>query len=162
MWDTVFSNFGLRMTTNYIEEEKFIRNEDKKEIEDYQRASEELGVSGVDLGYLPKGMEYLNCEIDSMSGCAIMFYSYQDTIFRLSMIKKNEESVDYYAVDNETKFSDIFTDAQKIKAKIGPANGENRKEAYVAQIQYEDCKYILNGMISLKEMQNIIKNIYFL
>lgn len=162
MWDTVFSNFGLRITTNYVEEEKFIRNEDKKEIEDYQRVSEELGVSGVDLGYLPKDMEYVRCEIDKFGGSAMFFYKYNDTIFRLTLIKKGREGVYYYTLDDSTELSSVYTSTQEIEAKIRKGNIENGMETYIAQLKYGECNYILNGMISMEEMEKIIKNIYFL
>lgn len=167
MWDAVFSNFGLRMTTNYVEEEKFIRNEDKKEIEDYQRASEELGVSGVDLGYLPVEMDYLKCEVDKNGGKVTFFYTYKDTIFQIAMVKKEAEGVHYYALDNESELFSMYTVGQEIEAKIGKANAEivnteKEVEAYIGQLQYGECNYILNGIISLNEMKKIIKNIYFL
>lgn len=162
MWDTVFSNFGLRITTNYVEEEKFIRNEDKKEIEDYQRVSEELGVSGVDLGYLPNDMEYERCEIDRNGGKATFFYSYQKSIFQIAIVKKEIEGVQYYALDNKQRLDSIYTQTQEIEGKLSLSKNENGIETYVAQLQYKDCNYIVNGIIPLEEMKQIIENIYFL
>lgn len=162
VWDAVISNFGLRMTTNYVDEENFVRSRDKEEISDFRKVSEELGIAEMDLGYLPEGMEYLNCEMDKETGFATMFYSYQEKIFRITMIKKDDEGVFYYALDNPSELESIFTDSQEIEVKMGVANKENETEAYLAQLEYNGCSFYLNGIISLDEMEKIVKNIYFL
>lgn len=163
MWDSVAANFGLKIATEYVEEDRVIcEGGNEQEKIDFQMASEELGISGIDLGYLPDGMEYMRCEIDKESGKATFFYSYEESIFQIAMVKKEEEGVFYYALDNKIKLESEYTDIQKIEAKIGDANTESEEETYMAQLKYEECNYILNGMISLEEMKKIIKNIYFL
>lgn len=161
-WDTVTMNLGLRMASDYIDEEKIVRSRDKSEIEDFQEVSDELEIPKMDLGYLPEGMEYLRAQIDQERGLATFFYSYQDTIFHIVVIKNAKEGVNYYTLDNESELFSIRTATQEIEAKIGQVNTENEIETYIVQMEYEECSYILNGMISLEEMQKIVKNIYFL
>lgn len=162
MWDTIEANFGLRMATDYVDEEKIVYTREKKEVQDFQKASEELGVSGIDFAYMPREMEYVRCEIDKFGGSAMFFYEYNDTIFRLTLIKKGREGVYYYALDDSTELSSVYTSTQEIEAKIRKGNIENGMETYIAQLKYGECNYILNGMISMEEMVKIIKNIYFL
>lgn len=167
MWDSVTANFGWKIATEYVEEDKVIREGgNEQEKMDFQVASEELGVAGIDLGYLPVEMDYLNCEIDKNGGKVTFFYTYKDTIFQIAMVKKEAEGVHYYALDNESELFSIYTVGQEIEAKIGKVNAEinteNKVEAYIGQLQYGKCNYILNGIIPLNEMKKIIKNIYFL
>lgn len=161
-WDTIAANFGIRMAVDYVDEEKIVYTREKKELENFQEVSNKLGVSEMDLGYLPEGMEYAGFQIDIECKKAIFFYSYQETMFQISITKNVEEGVHYYALDNKTELFSIYTNAQEVEAKIGEANTENEIETYVAQLQYGECSYVLNGMISLEEMKKIVKNIYFL
>lgn len=161
-WDTITANFGLRMAADYVDEDRIMRSRDKEELEDFHKVSNELGIAEIDFGYLPEGMEYLNCEIDKENWYATMFYSYEEKIFRITMVKNSDEGVFYYSLDNPSDLGSTFTDAQKIEAKLGNANDEMELESYVAQIEYSDSTYYLNGAISLEEMKKIIKNIYFL
>lgn len=163
MWDSVTANFGWKIATEYVEEDKVIREGgNEQEKMDFQMASEELGVAGIDFGYLPDGMEYLRCELDVEQGLATMFYSYQESIFRIVIVKKGMEGVHYYALDSATELTSVFTDSQKIEAKVSLTNVENNKKIYVAQFQLKECNYIINGVVSLEELKKIIKNIYFL
>ena len=161
-WDTIVANFGMRMEADYVENEKIVRTRDKQEIEDFHIASEALGIAEMDLGYLPRGMKYLNCKLDRNAEKVTFFYSYQENVFQISMNKKNTEGVYYYALDDNTNEKTIYTFDQEIEARIGTTNIDDTTEMYIVQLQYKDCNYILNGIISLEEMEKIVKNIYFL
>lgn len=161
-WDNITGNFGLRMATDYVDEDKIVRTRTSEEVEDAKLISEELGISSIDLSYLPEGMEYLRCEIDKAGDNATMFYSYEDKIFMVKMLKSNAEGVAYYSVDDESKMESLYTADQEIEAKIGTLNGDSEEETYIAQMEFEGCNYVLNGMISLEEMKKIIKFIFFL
>lgn len=162
-WNTIVANFGIRMATNYVDEEKVIRPRDKQEIEDFHTASMELDIPEVDLGYLPEGMKYLNCQIDTAAGRGIFFYTYQEKLFQFTMIKKDLEGVYYYSLDNEAVINHIYTVNQEIEVKLGKNidSGDSGLTVYTAQVEYQEGNYILNGVISLEEMEEIVKNIYF-
>lgn len=161
-WDTIVANLGMRMEADYVEEENIVRTRDKQEIEDFHNASEALGIAEMDLGYLPKGMEYMNCQLDTAAGKVTFFYSYQDNIFQISMNKKDSEGVYYYTLDDSADVVLVYTADQEVEAKIGVLNIEDNGEMYVAQLQYKGGTYILNGVISTIEIEKIVKNIYFL
>lgn len=161
-WDTIAANFGVRMAADYVDEEKIVHTREKKEIEDFQKVSNELGISEMDLGYLPEGMKYLNYELNEDQGLAMMFYSFENSIFQITMIKNSVESVYYYTLDEDAELFDVYTDTQEVKAEIGEVKEDNGEETYVARIEYKDCNYILNGKVSFDEIEKIIKNIYFL
>lgn len=163
MWDSVTGSFGLKIATEYVDKEHVIREGgNEQEAADFQKASEELGIAGISLGYLPEEMEYLRCEIDELAGSARFFYKYLDTVFNLTLIKKVGEGVFYYALDNDIELSNIYTFPQEIEAQISKTYTEGEQVSYIAQLQYKNCSYILNGIISIDEMEKIVKNIYFL
>lgn len=161
-WDNITGNLGLRMATDYVDEEKIVRSRTSEEVEDAKLISEELGISSIDLVYLPEGMEYLRYEIDKAGDNATMFYSYEDKIFMVKMLKSNVEGVAYYSVDDESKLMSLYTADQEIEARIGILNSNGEMETYVAQMEFEGCSYVLNGMLPLEEMKKIIEKIYFL
>lgn len=161
-WDAIAANVGIRMATDYIDEEKTIQSRDKQEIEDAKRISEELDISSIDFAYLPEGMEYLRCEIDEAGCYATMFFSYNEKIFTLEMIKIINEGVAYYSLDSDPEMISVYTEDQEIEAKIGKVNNNNDLETYIAQLEFNDCNYVLNGWIPLEEMKKIVEKIYFL
>lgn len=161
-WDAIALNLGLRIATNYVDEEKVVRSRTSEEVEAAKLISAELGISSIDLAYLPEGMEYLRCEIDEAGCYATMFFSYNEKIFTLEMIKIINEGVAYYSLDSEPEITSAHTEDQEIEAKIGKVNNDNGLETYIAQLEFNDCNYVLNGVISLEEMKKIIKFISFL
>lgn len=161
-WDNITMNLGLRMATDYVDEEKIVRSRTSEEVEDAKLISEELGISSIDLAYLPEGMEYLRCEIDEAGCYATMFFSYNEKIFTLEMIKIINEGVAYYSLDSDPEIISVYTEDQEIEAKIGKVNNNNGLETYIAQLEFNDCNYVLNGWISLEEMKKIVEKIYFL
>lgn len=162
VWDTVAVNLGFKVETDYTGRDSFVRSKDKQEVEDAQKISEELGIASMDMTYLPEGMEYLRSEIDTVNGNATMFYLYQEKIFIVNMVKQKTEGVYYYAIDTNADIKKIYTDAQGIESAMGKVNEENGLETYTAQILYKECTYVLNGTLTLDEMEKIVKNSYFL
>lgn len=65
-------------------------------------------------------------------------------------------------MDDDSELKSIYTKNQEIEAKLGAMKANDENEMYVAQIQYKEGNYILSGVISLEEMEKIVKNICFL
>lgn len=161
-WDTIVANFRVRMEADYVDEERVVRTRDKQEMEDFHKASELFDMAEIDLKYLPEGMKYLDCQMDIDAGKAVFFYAYKNKIFQVYMMKKNIEGVAYYTLDDDAELMCIYTESQEIEAKIGAVTENNESEMYMAQLQYKNGNYTLTGVISLEEMEKIVKNIYFL
>lgn len=163
-WDVVSANFNFRVQTDYTGDEDQIRSKSKEEVAAMEEVSENLGISTISLEMLPKGMEYYNYEIMMDTMEAVLFYTYQDTIFSVTMINVNTEGSVYYMMDESAEFLEIISTDQEYEAKIWETNQELDEEyrAYIAEIDYEDCRYILNGMLPLEEMEKIVKNAFIL
>lgn len=159
-WDTIVANLGMRMEADYVDEENIVRTRDKQEMEDFHKAGQILGIAEIDLKYLPSEMKYMKYQVDEISGKATFFYTYRDGIFQISIMKKSGEGVRYYTLDENTELTITYTTNQEIEAKLGMTDSENGM--YIAQLQYKGGNYVLNGIISLEEMEKIVKNIYFL
>lgn len=161
-WDTIVANFGMRMEADYVEDEKIVRHRDKQEIEDFHMASQTLEIAEMDLGYLPTEMEYLYCQLDEIEGKIIFFYEYNENILQIIMMKKNLEGVSYYTLDDDTELRAVYTNNQEIEVKLGAMKVNEEDEMYIAQICYQEGNYIVSGVIPVEEMEQIVKNIYFL
>lgn len=161
-WNTIVANFGVRMAANYVDEEKIVRTRDEQEMEDFHKASEVFDVAEMDLKYLPREMQYLNCQIDAEAGKAIYFYSYGENIFQVTIMKSDIEGVSYYTLDDDTELKLVYTKNQEVEVKIGAINTKDQEVMYMAQMEYEKGNYILSGVISSEEMEKIVKNICFL
>ncbi len=161
-WDGMMYNLGYRMSTNYTGEEENVRSKTKEEMKAMEEIQAELGISAISLEYMPEEMKYLNYEIMQDFFEATIFYDYQGKIFSLSMINVGEEGDAYYSLDNEAMLVDTVTNEQNLKIEIRETNLDLEIETYIAEIEYNDCRYILNGIIPLAELKEIAKNIIFL
>lgn len=161
-WDGLMLNLGFRVTTNYMDEMDRKESVDTEAEEAMKEISDQLGYAPLFLSYYPEGMKYQRYEIIPEQMEAVMFYFYDEEIFSVTMISQNREGSSYYALDEEPNLREVVYSDQGVKAEIWETNLNLEEETYVAEIVYGDCRYILNGIISLQEMEKMIKNIVFL
>jgi hypothetical protein len=156
-WDGLMYNMGFRVTTNYMDDESGVRSTSKEELEAMETIRETLDIPVINFDYLPEGMEYQDYEIMEDAFEAILFYTYQGKTFHVTMININDEATTYYAIDNEAERKRKVETLQEMEASIWEINRDQDGETYMAEIDYNNCRYILNGMISLEEMEEILK-----
>jgi hypothetical protein len=161
-WDGMMANLGFRVTTNYVDSEGVERSKTKEEQEALEEISETLDISAISFEYLPEGMEYQSYEIIKEAFEANLFYVYQGKVFQVTMMNITKEASMYYALDNEAVEKESIINSQNLKADIWEINVDLDEETYMAEIDYNECRYILNGMISLEEIKEILKNTYIL
>lgn len=163
-WDVVAANFNFNVQTDYLGDKEQVRSKSKEEVEAMEDISNSMGVSAISLEVIPRGMEYYNYEIIMDTMEAAIFYTYEDTIFSVTMINLNTESSSYYMMDESAVFLETITTEQELEAKIWETNQmlDEAYRAYIAEIDYGDCRYILNGMLSLEQMEKIVKNSFIL
>ena len=116
----------------------------------------------IDFGYMPNEMIFQGYEIMEDGLEAILFYSYNDKIFSVNIINIEQEGTMYYALDNEAVLRENIIIDQGLEAMIWETNLELEDETYIAEIEYKGCRYICNSMISLEELEKILKSAYFL
>ncbi len=159
MWDGLMVDFGFRVNTNYVGEGESIRSKSTDEIAAIEAISEQLGIPSISLEYLPKGTKYEGYEITN-DFVANLFYSYHDTLFYLTITNLAEEGSYYYKYDNKAVYRKTVKNFGGIEAEIWKVNLDIGEETYIAELEHEGWRYVLNGMLPLEEMEKIIK--YFI
>ena len=161
MWDGLMSEFGYRVNTDYVGDEETVRSKSKEETAAIEEIHEKTGAPQIYFGYFPEGMRYENYEI--MDGLdAVMSYLYQDSFFYVTVVDADREGTYYYTYDKDATFRETIINDIGTEAKVWETNLDIAEEAYIAEIEYQGWRYILNGIISLEEMRKIVKNILFL
>ncbi|MDO4322869.1 MAG: DUF4367 domain-containing protein [Lachnospiraceae bacterium] len=161
-WDGMMYNLGFRVSTDYIDEEKEIEGRTEEELAALKEVSATLEVPTLIFEYMPEGMKYLDYEIMADSAEAGIFYTYQEKIFSVTVINMDREGTAYYVLDNEAVLREKVVNDQRIEARIQEVNLDLGEETYIAELEYDNCRCILNGMISLEEMKKIIKYAFIL
>ncbi len=161
MWDGLMISFGFKIDTNYVGEEETVRSKNKDEIEAMETIGEQLGSPSIDFAYLPEEMKYEGYEITN-EVLATLFYSYRDTLFYVTIISLGDEGSYYYKYDNEAIYQETVNNFDDVEAKIWKVNQDIEKETYIAEIEHEGWRYVLNGMIPLREMEKIIQSVLIL
>ena len=160
MWDGLMIEFGLKINTNYLGEGESVRSKSKEEAEAMETIRKETGAPVIDFGYLPKGMVYQGYEItDGFE--TVLFYSYQDSLFYVTMADVNEEGSYYYMYDDKNAvFREKLVNKTQIEVEIWEVNLDLDEETYIAEIEYNGWRYVLNGMMPYEEMRKIVE--YFM
>lgn len=161
-WDGLLQNMGFRMSTNYLGVMESVRSKTKEEEQALEDISQDLNIAVINFEYLPDGMEYQGYDISIDALQAVLLYSYQGKIFNVAMIRMDREGSAYYVLDNEAVLRETVVNDQNIEAKIWETNLELEEETYVAEIEYNGCRYVLNGMLSLEEIEKIVEFAFIL
>ena len=161
-WDGLMGNLGFRMPTNFVGEEEVFLSKSKEEIDAIEAISEKMGIPVIDFGYMPTGMKFQEYQMLEDNLEVILFYTYKDKTFTVTIINIDQEGTMYYALDNEAVFREKIIISQKVEAKIWETNLDLEEETYIAEMEYNGCRYICNGMIPLEELEKMLKFAYFL
>lgn len=158
-WNGLLEGFGLRILTNYVNEEESIRSKSKEEEQALADIRESLGLPVIEFWYLPKGMEYSRYEIADNNLEAMLFYEYGGQIFSSLIINIGKMGSSYQVFDGEVVLREtVITDAQELEIQIWETNLDIEEETYIADLEYGECRYIINGKIPLTEMVKILEN----
>lgn len=162
-WDGLIMDLGFRMSTNYVEE--FVRSKTKEEIEALEDIRKKLGAAVIEFEYIPKGMKYEGYDVLEHNKGAHVFYSWDDSIICVSMTYMsgtNQDGSLYFVFDQTTDSVDTIRNEQNIEICILETDKESGSPMYVAEVQYNDFRYIINGISSLEELTKIAKYCIFL
>lgn len=163
-WDGLIMDLGFRMSTNYVEQGA-VRSKTKKEIDAIEEIRKQLGTSIIEFEYLPKGMEYMGYEIFDHNKSAYIFYSWEDKIFSISMThmpSTNQDSSSYLVFNQDAEIVDTVKNEQGIIIHILETDQELNQPLYIAEMQYNNFRYVMNGISSFDEMKKIAKYCIFL
>ena len=162
MLQFVKSSVGGRQVSkvNSSDKNKIIEEEDEELA--YEKITEEFGIAPVRITWMPNGMEFEKMELDTDIQVAELEYLYngENTEFMISAsygeaslgADNEDEIIDYYCINEEN----VPIEVTEYKT---PETEMNR---YKAEFKYNNLYYCLTGTMTKEEMENILKNLYFL
>lgn len=156
------SSVGGRQVSkvNSSDKNKIIEEEDEEKA--YEKIGEEFGIEPVRLWWYPENMEFENMILDTDIQVAEIDYLYNSerTEFiisasygKVSMGADNEDEITAHYYKQEKKIQIEVTEYKT------PETGTNR---YKAEFKYKNLYYCLTGTMTKEEMENILKNLYFM
>ena len=156
------SSVGGRQVSkvNSSDKNKIIEEEDEEKA--YEKLGEEFGIEPVRLWWYPENMEFENMILDTDIQVAEIDYLYNSE--RTEFIISASYGKVSMGADNEDEITDhYYKQEKKIQIEVTeyktPETGTNR---YKAEFKYKNLYYCLTGTMTKEEMENILKNLYFM
>lgn len=139
---------------------KVIEEEDEEKT--YEKIEKEFGIAPVRLWWYPENMEFENMILDTDIQVAEVDYLYKDKKIEYFVSASYGEVS--WGYDNEDKKIDYYCEQVKgtdieVTEYETPETERNR---YVAEFEYKKLHYCLSGELTKEEIENILKNLYFL
>ena len=140
------------------DENKIIEEEDEEKA--YEKIGEEFGIQPVRIVWRPNGMKFQRMELDTDIQLVELDYLYkgENTEFVISA-SYGEASL---GADNEDEITDHFYKQEKESQIEVTEYKTPETNRYVAEFQYQKIHYCLSGEMTKEEMENILKNLYFM
>lgn len=159
IWRTITED-GLRIqissnNSNIVSVEESAENNAISDIKS------KLGVSAPLIMYKPKGMKYINYNINMQGMVALMQYEYKDTFINITMFKKDNNSNKSIVFDGKVvdQFTTKIVGTQTVD--IFEINNPDNEKSYVSEFTYNDSYYTISGIMSKKEFTKLLNNITF-
>lgn len=161
LWDRMI---GEEEQVSFIEVENMEtqETEDIDELKLFKTIREELGISSVRFGYIPNDMYLAEYELDYEQNRAVLIYEFKGQTIRYSMYMNDAnssfEQTELDKLVNEYKI--MSANGVEINVREYEINGTEAKR-YLANFEYMDAQYEIKGIIEKKEIDEILKNLYF-
>ena len=138
---------------------KVIEEEDEELA--YEKIADEFGIDPVRLWWYPEDMKFVIMELDTDIQVAELDYvcNGERTEFMISA-SYGEVSL---GADNEDEITDHYFIKENIPIEVTEyKTPEMKTNRYKAEFKYNNLYYCLTGTMAKEEMENILKNLYFL
>ena len=142
------------------DENKIIEEEDEELA--YEKLADEFGIDPVRLIWRPKGMKFEKMILDTDIQVAEVDYLYKSK--RIEYFISAYYGEVSWGYDNEDKKINCYYE-QVGKADIEVTEyetPETERNRYVAEFEYKKMHYCFSGEMKKEEIENILKNLYFL
>lgn len=156
------SSVGGRQVSkvNSSDKNKIIEEEDEEKA--YEKITDEFGIGPVKIIWRPEGMKFKKMLLDTDIQLAELDYLYnnENTEFVISA-SYGEASL---GADNEDEITDHYYKQEKMaQVEITEyKTPETETKRYKAEFKYKNLYYCLTGTMTKEEMENILKNLYFM
>lgn len=145
-----------------VEDMETKESEDIDEIEIYKEIAKVMGNYLVRMEYKPRGMVLKRYTIDKEQRMAVLFYKYGDETIRYYMyMNSKDSSFGEKSVDDLIDEYEITTNGHNISVKEYSIKGSEQKR-YIADFEYKDIQYQIKGKLKREELDEILKNLFFM
>lgn len=137
---------------------------DEAEEESYEiikmlaEIEEQTGIHAVRFMYMPEGLTFDYYVVEENPQKASMFYRYGDTILAVHMVKELQNTLQSNTLDGEIiKTIPVETEyygTVQVMELESPLEENN----YAAQFLYEDCQYMIHGVLPREEFIKLVEN----
>jgi len=153
----IAGQMGFRSSSDNLDAENGHLTKESEEAAAFEMIRKQLDISCVIFPYRPKEMEYLQYILMEDGLGAIVFYTYGEKNFSVTMYSGGDDTVGYYSVDSNAVLRAKVKSDQNIEVQIWEVNLNEEEETYTAEFEFNQCKYMLNGKLPLEEMKKVAK-----
>lgn len=127
----------------------------------YQQIEEEFGFVPVRLNELPDGMEFEEYTYDKNNKEILLLYNINGNILEYRIYPNFRNKSIGYDIEDEliNEFSITVSQVPVLIREFKISNTERRQ--FMAQFSYKETYYIINGIVSQEQMEEIVKNLKF-
>ena len=162
-WKTLWNDSNGDEQNNGIDVENMdsIETEDIDESAVYKEIAKVMGNYLVRMEYKPRGMLLKRYTLDKEQRMAVLFYTYGDETIRYYMyMYSKDSSFGEKSVDDLIDEYEITTNGHNISVKEYSIKGSEQKR-YTADFKNKDIQYQIKGKLKREELDEIIKNLFF-
>ena len=153
---------GREMTRINSDDDEILSFGESEEEKAYQQIKDELGIDPVRLLTNEKGMQFVGIEIDEMLQTANLFFDMKGNV--VSYIISLSYADGSFGSDIEDQLVDSYpykTDRFTVEVREYLISETDETE-FSAEFDYQDVHYQLTGIMEKAELEEILKNLYFL
>ena len=145
-----------------VENMESIESEDIDESVVYKEIAKVMGNYLVRMEYKPEDMVLQKYMIDEEQRMAVLFYTYGDDTIRYYMyMNSKDSSFGEKSVDDLIDEYEITTNGHNISVKEYSIKGSEQRR-YTADFEYKGIQYQIKGKLKREELDEIIKNLFFM
>ena len=163
-WKMLWNDSNGDEQNNGIDVENMEKKESEgtDEAEVYKEIAKIMGNYLVRMEYKPRGMVLKRYTIDKEQRMAVLFYTYGDETVRYYMyMNSKDSSFGEKSVDDLIDEYEITTNGHNISVKEYSIKGSEQKR-YIADFEYKDIQYQIKGKLKREELDEILKNLFFM
>lgn len=139
---------------------KVIEEEDEEKA--YEKIAEEFGLGPVRITGIPDGMKFKKMELDKGIQVAELDYQYKGK--KIEYFVSSAYGQVSWGYDNEDKqVEHCYYKVNNVDIEVTCyETPETERNRYVAEFEYQKLHYSLTGELNKEEIENILKNLYFM
>jgi len=163
-WKTLWNKEAGDETLSYVDVENMetMESKDIDEVGAYKEIAKVMGNYLVRMEYKPRGMVLKRYTIDKEQRMAVLFYKYGDETIRYYMyMNSKDSSLGEKSVDDLIDKYEITTNGHNISVKEYAIKNSEQKR-YTADFENKDIQYQIKGKLKREELDEIIKNLFFM